>query len=58
MRHIAADGDMVWLHIRDASMGKTRAVVDIFRVTNEKIAEHWDVIQDVPARSANSNTMF
>jgi predicted SnoaL-like aldol condensation-catalyzing enzyme len=34
--------------------------VDIFRVANGKIAEHWDVLQEeVPAaQSANGNAMF
>ena len=34
------------------------AVVDIFRVENCLIAEHWDVVQPVPAESSNNNTMF
>ena len=41
-------------------MRKTgNAVVDIYRVNdNGKIAEHWDVIQQIPSESANNNTMF
>ncbi|MGE8134629.1 nuclear transport factor 2 family protein [Novosphingobium subterraneum] len=34
------------------------AVVDIFRVANGMIVEHWDVIQDVPAQPVNPNSMF
>lgn len=33
-------------------------IVDIFRVENGKIVEHWDVTQDVPERTASGNTMF
>ncbi|KFF48580.1 hypothetical protein GY26_13615 [Gammaproteobacteria bacterium MFB021] len=56
----AADGDLVWLHVH-ASHGENdrgEAVVDIFRVEHGLIVEHWDVIQPVPAESANDNTMF
>jgi predicted SnoaL-like aldol condensation-catalyzing enzyme len=59
IRRVAASGDLVWLHIR-APMpdGTVSAVVDIFRVQGDRIMEHWDVIQQVPAKAANDNTMF
>ena len=56
----AADGDLVWLHVHSTNGAEDRgiAVVDVFRVKDGKIVEHWDVIQAVPVQSANSNTMF
>jgi predicted SnoaL-like aldol condensation-catalyzing enzyme len=57
-QHIAADGDLVVLHVRSKSGPKVRAVVDIFRIENGKIVEHWDVIQEVPDKSANDHPMF
>ncbi|MBB4235718.1 nuclear transport factor 2 family protein [Rhizobium esperanzae] len=56
----AADGDLVWLHVH-ATNGVSdlgEAVIDIFRVKDGKIVEHWDVIQPVPKEAANKNTMF
>ncbi|MQB10799.1 hypothetical protein DXT96_13180 [Agrobacterium sp. ICMP 6402] len=56
----ATDGDLVYLHIHstESDGDRGRAIVDIFRVTDGKITEHWDVIQPVPEKAANNNTMF
>lgn len=63
IKRVLADGDLVAVHShckQKPNDGKERgsAVVDIFRVENDLIVEHWDVEQAVPAKAANKNTMF
>lgn len=60
IKRIFAEGDFVILHVHTILEPNTRglAVVDIFRLENDKIVEHWDVIQEVPEKSANDNGMF
>lgn len=54
------DGDFVILHVKNTGRdeGVTRAIIDIFRLENGKIVEHWDTIQTVPKASSNANGMF
>ena len=56
----AVDGDLVYLHVHSTVSPEDRgvAIVDIFRVKDGKIVEHWDVIQPIPEKAANDNTMF
>jgi predicted SnoaL-like aldol condensation-catalyzing enzyme len=60
VHRVIADGDLVAVHneARFNLEGPPSAVVDIFRVENCKIVEHWDVVQQVPERSMNDNGMF
>jgi len=53
--------DIVMIHGRYKNWnGKNMIAVDIFRIENGKIAEHWDVMQEEVAsdQSANGNAMF
>lgn len=68
VKRVVADGDLVAIHshytVRKKDRGNDRAAgsgatVDIFRLENGKIVEHWDVVQrPIPKKSANGNTMF
>jgi predicted SnoaL-like aldol condensation-catalyzing enzyme len=55
-----AEDDLVMLHSFKTEKPGDRGVagVDLFRVKNGKITEHWDVNQKIPAESKNTNTMF
>jgi predicted SnoaL-like aldol condensation-catalyzing enzyme len=55
-----ADGDYVILRVHSVRTPGTlgNAIVDIFRLEKGKVVEHWDSVQPIPDKPANSNTMF
>lgn len=60
IKKVFADGDYVILHVHAVREKGTRgnAIVDIFKLENGKIVEHWDVNQPIPEKAANDNGMF
>ena len=57
---VHVDGDFVVLRVHAIREPGTRgnAIVDIFRLKDGKIEEHWDSVQPIPEQSANQNGMF
>jgi predicted SnoaL-like aldol condensation-catalyzing enzyme len=60
IKRIIAEGDLVVTHvyIKQHEKDLGTAAIDIFRLENGKIVEHWDVTTAIPEKSANGNTMF
>jgi predicted SnoaL-like aldol condensation-catalyzing enzyme len=59
---IVAEDDYVMLHGRFSGIGQSAAwvVVDIVRLENGRLAEHWDVVEDeaTRAQSKSGKPMF
>jgi predicted SnoaL-like aldol condensation-catalyzing enzyme len=61
VKRIFADGNYVIIHVHSIRVPNTpgRAIFDCFRFDDKgKVVEHWDAIQDIPVKAANSNGMF
>jgi predicted SnoaL-like aldol condensation-catalyzing enzyme len=61
--HVIADGELVAVHHHVLTHPEDPndpglAYVDLFRVHNGLVVEHWDVGQAIPRTAANSNGMF
>jgi predicted SnoaL-like aldol condensation-catalyzing enzyme len=60
IKRIFADGDYVIVHVHAVREPGTRgnAIIDIFKLENGKVVEHWDAVQPIPEKAANNNGMF
>ena len=60
IKRIIAEGNLVAVHShgRFSQADRGMAIIDIVRVADCKVVEHWDVVQPVPETSMNENTMF
>ena len=60
IKRVVAEGDLVVIHnhITSGPGDRGLAGLDLFRLQDGKIVEHWDARQPVPEKPANANTMF
>lgn len=60
VHRIVAEGDHVVVHCHATRPDDERgaAVVDIWRLADGQVIEHWDVVQPVPEPSTVPNGMF
>ena len=61
IKGVFTDGDHVILHVHQNDEAKPEpgfAGIDIFRVEDGKIMEHWDVWQKIPETMPHDNGMF
>ena len=47
------EGDFVVGHMHIELMGQQKAVIDLFRLEAGLLAEHWDVMEDIPSSPIN-----
>ena len=58
IHRVIGEGNFVLTQSEGSWNGKPVAIYDLFRVDDGRIAEHWDVIQEIPAEMAHTNGMF
>ncbi|WP_049827858.1 ester cyclase [Pseudomonas sp. URIL14HWK12:I6] len=60
IRRVIAEDDIVAVHAHWTGLISPNGDVgvDIFRVKDGKLIEHWDVIAPIPDTSKNQNTMY
>jgi len=60
IQRVIAENDLVAIHYhyRRNEGDDGLAIVDIFRLENGKLVEHWDVCQPIPKNSQNEHPMF
>jgi predicted SnoaL-like aldol condensation-catalyzing enzyme len=58
LHNVVAEGNFVFTQSEGIYDGKATAFYDLWRVEDGLVAEHWDVVQEIPAEFAHKNGMF
>lgn len=60
VKHALQEGELVAIHshVKKDPKDQGLALVHIFRFSNDKVVELWDLGQPVPAQTVNENGMF
>lgn len=58
IHRILGEGNFVLVQSEGEWHNKPQAFYDLFRVDNNKIVEHWDVVTEIPSKMAHDNGMF
>jgi len=58
VRRVFASGDYVFIHTKSNSGENGTSVMDVFKVENDKLVEHWDTMQAIPSQAANDHPFF
>lgn len=58
LHRVIGQGNFVLTQSEGTLAGRPTAFYDLFRVENGKVAEHWDVIMDLPAEAPHGNGFF
>ncbi|WP_309234353.1 nuclear transport factor 2 family protein [Nocardia sp. XZ_19_385] len=58
LHRVVADGEFVLTQSEGSLAGKPTAFYDLFRIPDDKIVEHWDVINEIPVSFVHHNGPF
>lgn len=58
IKFVLAQNDLVWVYSKVTDPQGVAGVVDLLRVRDGKLVEHWDVVQPVPESMPHDNGMF
>lgn len=58
LHRVVGEGNFVLAQCAGMNAGMPSAFYDLYRIENGKLAEHWEVVQPIPATFVHENGMF